>query len=472
MKANVKNLLMLTAAVTMTACVNHDVEEIVENNTKAMYSSSFVKKYPNVSLNQSWDYSSKQKTFGLGDITRGNVPTRGNGGGITEGGWYEVDNNTLTWMHDQLVEGVDNRSLGKPFYMSVPGNEFTIVPIFQGIAAAVWELHMVVDGNDYKVWTKSQDIQIKDNDNADWHNLHCGYHTWDGGNTWIFSEWESQYNTIGGDKHTGDDSHEPSVVTDVRAKKYVCADLPVGAEMYFYLKVTTGDTDRCEVGAEQSSIKGMMLALQDVPRPANIPADNEAMIIACEDADLSLSDWDMNDVVFLVYGKKVPKPVEITEGDEVERRTTVRYMIEDLGATDDFDFNDIVIDVADIDIVSPIYTNDVLTGWNNKGHRQEAIIRHLGGTLPFRLTIGNTQLEEHAGVLGADPDEKYDITGWDINRHNISVQVKQNNNSGVYNNVTFPKAGEAPMIIAVDPTQMWMSERQSVPESWFYIPQD
>ena len=75
-------------------------------------------------------------------------------------------------------------------------------------------------------------------------------------------------------------------------------------------------------------------------------------------------------------------------------------------------------------------------------------------------------------MLGADPDEKYDITGWDINRHNISVQVKQNNNSGVYNNVTFPKAGEAPMIIAVDPTQMWMSERQSVPESWFYIPQD
>ena len=44
MKANVKNLLMLTAAVTMTACVNHDVEDIVENNTKAMCSSSFMKK--------------------------------------------------------------------------------------------------------------------------------------------------------------------------------------------------------------------------------------------------------------------------------------------------------------------------------------------------------------------------------------------------------------------------------------------
>ena len=38
------------------------------------------------------------------------------------------------------------------------------------------------------------------------------------------------------------------------------------------------------------------------------------------------------------------------------------------------------------------------------------------------------------------------------------------------NEIKFPKAGTAPMIIAVDPTQTWMSERQSVPESWFYIP--
>ena len=111
-----------------------------------------------------------------------------------------------------------------------------------------------------------------------------------------------------------------------------------------------------------------------------------------------------------------------------------------------------------------------MTSWNTKGHRQEAVIRHLGGTLPFKLRIGNTEFEEHQGVLGADPNEKYEISGWNINTHNISVQVQQNNNSGVYNNVTFPKVGEAPMIIAVDPSQAWMSERRSVPESWFYIP--
>ena len=36
--------------------------------------------------------------------------------------------------------------------------------------------------------------------------------------------------------------------------------------------------------------------------------------------------------------------------------------------------------------------------------------------------------------------------------------------------ITFPKAGTAPMIIAVDPTQKWMQEQKSVPASWFYLP--
>jgi hypothetical protein len=45
--------------------------------------------------------------------------------------------------------------------------------------------------------------------------------------------------------------------------------------------------------------------------------------------------------------------------------------------------------------------------------------------------------------------------------------VEQKNSEGVIK-VQFPKAGEAPMIIAVDPSQGWMTERQSVPADWFY----
>ena len=97
------------------------------------------------------------------------------------------------------------------------------------------------------------------------------------------------------------------------------------------------------------------------------------------------------------------------------------------------------------------------------------MIRHLGGTLPFVLKIGNK--EYAAGgqdTFQTSPDLKLDdVTGWTINSPNISVEVEQKDSEGVFR-IQFPRAGEAPMIIAVDPSQGWMPERQSVPESWFY----
>ena len=478
MKTNVKTVMMALVTTTMVACSNNqDVFDggAIEKTAKQSYAENFAKKYPNVNINQNWDFSSKQSDYRLG--SKNKAHTRAGEGAITTGSWYEVDNNTLAWMHEQLVEGVDNRSLGNPFYMTVPGNDFTIIPIYQGQAGAMWNLHVVVDGVDYLVWEKSNseiqkgDIQIKDGDSDEWHNLHGGGQSWE--------TWNSLYNTDGSDKWLADGNQ--NLVTAVRSIPYTFHDFPVGAEMYFYLDVTvsgSGDWNGKyheinNVGAHESSLKGQMLALQDVPRPANIAEDNEVMIIGCEDADLKDSDWDCNDVVFLVYGKTVPKPIKIEEGDEIEEVKTVRYMIEDLGSTDDFDFNDIVVDVTEIRTISPTYTNGVVTAWNEKGKRQEAIVRHLGGTLPFVLKIGNK--EYAAGgqdTFQTSPDLKLDdVTGWTgLNgAHNVSIEVEQKNSEGVFK-VQFPKAGEAPMIIAVDPSQGWMTERQSVPADWFYIP--
>lgn len=480
MKTNVKTMLMALVATSMVACSNNqDVFDggAIEKTAKQSYAENFAKKYPNVNINQNWDFSSKQSDYRLGSNNK--VRTRAGEGGITTGSWYEVDNNTLAWMHEQLVEGQDNRKLGNPFYMTVPGNDFTIIPIYQGQAGAMWNLHVVVDGVDYLVWEKSNseiqkgDIQIKDGDSDEWHNLHGGGQNWE--------TWNSLYNTDGSDKWLADGSQ--NLVTAMRSIPYTFHDFPVGAEMYFYLDVTVSGSGEWNgkyheinnVGAHESSLKGQMLALQNVPRPANIADDNEVMIIGCEDADLKDSDWDCNDVVFLVYGKTVPKPIKIEEGDEIEEVKTVRYMIEDLGSTDDFDFNDIVVDVTEIRTISPTYTNGVVTKWNEKGKRQEAVIRHLGGTLPFVLKIGNK--EYAAGgqdTFQTSPDLKLDdVTGWTgLNGvHNVSIEVEQKNNEGVFK-VQFPKAGEAPMIIAVDPSEAWMNERQSVPESWFYISEE
>ena len=197
-----KLTVMAMTAMALVACKNNDLydEQALENNTKAEYAANFAKKYPNVDMSKGWDFSTKMPYYGFSSTsstTRGTAITRAGGseGGFTQTGWYEVDNATVSWMQQQLVEGKDNRSLGNPFYMSVPAEDFTIVPIFQGQAGAKWDLHVVVGGIDYKVWEKSQDIQIKDLCDLDWHDVkeHPTYQ-------W-YSEvhWESLDNTIGDD---------------------------------------------------------------------------------------------------------------------------------------------------------------------------------------------------------------------------------------------------------------------------------
>lgn len=135
-----------------------------------------------------------------------------------------------------------------------------------------------------------------------------------------------------------------------------------------------------------------------------------------------------------------------------------RYMIEDLGSIGDFDFNDIVVDVYD------------------NGTKQVAKIRAMGGTMDFTLKIGNTTWTKSEN--GFDPNVMYntqnpdydavlaefEVTGWKDN--NISVLVNDKN-SGKVLTIKFPKAGEAPMIVAFNPGQQWMRERKQIPSDWF-----
>ena len=149
-----KKLVVLLTTVFMVACQSTELfdEQAKERDIKAQYAANFSKSYPDVTLNQNWDYSNKNEVYGLpANISRS--VTRGNASDyqLTTGDAYEVDNNTLTWMKSKLKDGQDNRKLGKPFYMKTPGNSFTIVPIFQGQASSVWELHAVIGGVDFKV---------------------------------------------------------------------------------------------------------------------------------------------------------------------------------------------------------------------------------------------------------------------------------------------------------------------------------
>ena len=118
------------------------------------------------------------------------------------------------------------------------------------------------------------------------------------------------------------------------------------------------------------------------------------MIIGCEDADLSGTDNDMNDIVFLVVG--------FPELPPLREHHNKRYMIEDLGSTFDWDFNDIVIDVNEVVEYNWIKNTDgsSVKDEANKTVTQTATLKHLCGTIPFRVKIGNTVLGHEYTALG------------------------------------------------------------------------
>lgn len=258
-----------------------------------------------------------------------------------------------------------------------------------------------------------------------------------------------------------------------------------------------------------------------------LPADFKYMVLGCEDArggglnsdgEVATTDWDYNDIVFLIVGRELPMIYEGT----VEKR----YMIEDLGSTFDFDFNDIVVDVKEE------HTRDLSDPYKYN-FKQTAKIQFLCGTIPFQIYLGEKPFgtKPMLGHNGADEQgftpnrteyswefiqnniEISDVTKdiieesyasvrrtnkiWDPLSNNIKVLVwpkaetdgkgneiywngsgtsADNINSGdpvniddipiEHNTVLFPKEGEYPYIIATDPTVTWMPELHSIPEYW------
>ena len=399
-----------------------------EARLKAEYAKKFVEKYGEITSDYSWDATSMKPRYAS---TRGEEQWY-----EVSDDWYKVDPATLGWINRNLPEKRPNTDKGKPFVMTVPNNPFTLVPIYQGQASMRWSFHVQIEGlGEIKLWEKGENIQIKEG-NGDWKDL---------------GEGENTSNKEG-----------------VRARKYTfdfTGTEYVGKVMDFYLQIENGVEHWAEEETKQYSHNGMMLAL-NCDRPGNISEEKEVKIIGCEDANLEYSDWDLNDVVFLMYGEpEVPDVIEVIEG-EYTRSVTKRYMIEDLGSTDDFDFNDVVVDVTEKSTIEYIEENGAITGTTEKSKEQTATIRHLGGLLPFALKIGDTALPEMQGAMGVNPNDEFEIEGWIPEQNNISVTVKGTQNGEVHN-VSFPEDGDIPMIIAVDPTVNWMEERVAITKEWF-----
>ena len=458
-----KNLLKITGlavvAIALTACAKTDLydenSDVLISQHKADYEANFVKKYGEVAPNKSWDLSSHQPMYSLTSMydapiasTRGASYTRKKTTG------FAVEQAVLTWFFNNTPAGQNNLHQGNPFAMMVSADEFTIVPIFQGNAKKYWQLWMHVDGaGDIQVWEKGEDLSyIKGTDQ-----------------------------TSVGKGQAGVDKDADKVI----APAITFSGMPT-ASMYFYLKMWSDeDTYKNDVLQNKcstaSSLKRKMLSMDGCTKPEGVPSGVSYRIIGCED----WTDNDYEDLAFLIYGN-----FTIEEPRDVYEVIPKRYMVEDLGSIDDFDFNDVVIDMFNEYKTTYTYsiTGSEETIIDTDGPNlinQWAIVRAAGGTLNFTLKIGNSTTwtkSDHVdpvttmvntGVDGAinyngQIGEKFYIINkdWDSVRDNISIEVEgKDGYNGVYY-IPFPKEGDIPMIIAVDPSVNWMHERNGVPDKW------
>ena len=461
----IKSLLLIGSmavfGMAMSSCSKE--ENLFDNQAAqadmyAKYSANFVKKYGPIDPNQTWDFApaapvylpvSKGTTRSAADfsITRGDDN-------------IYIENDILQYMHSNMKAGGNNSTNGMPFTFEATGEDFYVVPLYQGVASYFWELWVSIDGVQTKIWQKGQDFYYSTDETP---------------------SASSQWKAVG----TGKDG-VPDAAKSVKAP-FTKFTASAGAELYFFLKVWTSTSNHTtnQLGGTMltSLTPGKMIALSNAPVPAIVSQnDYDAVIVGCEDG----ADTDFEDLVFMIYGHcpvaKFHKDVEVVEAK--------RYMIEDLGGVDDFDFNDIVLDLQKYRTDRIMYNGTeenpqyVGTSTLPDTEGERAVLRAAGGTHNFTIQIGNTSWSKNQ-LQGYDYNQMINTgwgntpivkdlelaviplgaNDWDPELNNITVTVEDSN---VIRVISFPKNGETPLMMSADPNTMplWSKEKVDVPNWW------
>lgn len=176
------------------------------------------------------------------------------------------------------------------------------------------------------------------------------------------------------------------------------------------------------------------------------------------------SDMDLNDLMCQIYGIDTNEPPVIVD----QEATAAEWILacEDLGSTDDFDFNDVVIKVSHV------------SGQTTA----EVTVLEAGGTLPATIYYNGTKITEAHEALGVDTDvmtteaegytpaqpititvpEDFTITE---DMGGFQLYVEKEDKSAVVS-VNAPGEGEVPQMICVPATWKWPTERTNISEAY------
>ena len=428
-KFMLKGMAALAVCAAFASCSKDDGFETASNPAelaKIQYKNAFEKKYGAIDPNQTWDFTTSM--FDETSSARTRATTKDVYALLSE--WTEgyVHFSEISFLTTGWTEKMWNKD--KEFLAAnVNSSRYPVLD---------WEPHI---SGCLKAWAFFSHGN-GDTNGTRWYRL--GVHTEDANgstNTTVIkgktkaSLWYTGYRqTVNG----------AGYIIDTR-------NLRNADKAYWYAIVTNGNgEDNYEVDEEANKLTKYKVVTAD----GNGCSGSVYWCFSCDGND------DYTDLILMV------EPVVVSK----------RYMIEDLGSIGDFDFNDVVVDVYQTTIVSE--TSNAVT------YNTNAIVRAMGGTKDFTLTIGSTtwSKSEHGYTPSVmentsspiDFNKEYDnftVNNWHPDQNDITVQVNGGQNEDVYT-VKFPKAGEAPMIIAVDPIRKWMTESQSVPSDWFYVPEN
>ncbi|MCI6828657.1 MAG: DUF4842 domain-containing protein [Prevotella sp.] len=181
-------------------------------------------------------------------------------------------------------------------------------------------------------------------------------------------------------------------------------------------------------------------------------------------------DW--NDIAFAINAEfqTPPPPVE----EEQEEGESWIIACEDLGDTDDYDFNDVVFKVSHVSgqktaTVTPLAAGGTLESWivyNNQylgeTHQLLGAKENTSGSYPM---INTTKITATATTpQEVNVPENFTITN---NMGGFSIIVKSKNNSD--SNavlITAPSAGAAPQMFCVPSTWAWPTERTKIQDAY------
>ncbi len=464
-----KLLLMGSMAVMGVAFISCSNESLFDDNAyhkqkDEAYTSNFEKRYGKIDPNQTWDFTTDTPTYSAvsGNTTRAAASLE-TADFTCQLGHMNIQPEISQYIIDNLPKGQNNSSKGRKFQMVIGENDFTVVPLFQGNASYYWELWMTVDGvGEYKIWSKGEDLKYRK-----------------AGTT-------GEFQTVGIGREGMDAANGPY---EVYAPTYTFDNLPTGNAMYFSLRVWTSHDkflayeqnplNEANHPIISSSVDAWMIDLQNAPVPDGLPEGYTATIIGCEDN--KNGDKDFEDLVFMVYGKPVPPTKRV---DRVIEQKSKRYIMEDLGETDDFDFNDVVFDIFYDRTEIVYYYDNEETSVPYKTERNTlpnlGVVRAAGGTLDFHIKIADEDVwvkSEHVSktqMINTQPGYnpynvmgEFEATGYNASANNVSVFVEDRGINEGMQFIPFPEAGVAPKIVAVPVTTKWMNERVKVPVDWF-----